>query len=338
MLDNRHKSAPSFTWQSVLGLVVKVLITCGLLYALHKQVLQSGDFSTLLQEIIGGMTLREYGLLVFATLLMPVNLVLEALKFNLLLNDLPHRKALTLRTGLRRVLAGLSVGIMTPNRVGEYAGRMAGALPGERSSIVSATLLGGIAQWIPLLVGGGLAALSFYTTSTLQGAWLAPVLWASLLVLTCFGVSYLYLPAAIRLLTKLPLLARLAERLETQSQFSGSARGGALGFAIARYSIYLTQLSLAFAAFGMDLPAFELVAGTAILLLAQAFIPLPSVVQALARTELAVLIWSAASPNVLGLGAASLFIFVLNLGLPALVGLVIILRTDVKRSLLKTAT
>lgn len=67
---------------------------------------------------------------------------------------------LPLWPAFKAVAAGVAFSQLTPNRVGEYGGRLLLLAPQHRWNAVTATLLGSIAQWIALL-SGGLAGLSF---------------------------------------------------------------------------------------------------------------------------------------------------------------------------------
>jgi len=107
----------------------------------------------------------------------------------------------------------------------------------------------------------------------------------------------------------------------------------AILIACIRYIVYLIQLSLAFVFFGLTAGMNVVILGSGVLLFAQTFVPLPAFVQALARVELALLVWVAYKPNELSLASASFLIFVLNLGFPALLGLVEILKSDVDKTL-----
>jgi len=69
------------------------------------------------------MQVAPIWMLVVIAALVPLNLMLEAMKFRLLL---PRESRPSRFQALRRVCAGLSVGLFTPNRVGEYLGRLAG--------------------------------------------------------------------------------------------------------------------------------------------------------------------------------------------------------------------
>lgn len=78
-----------------------------------------------------------------ALALMPINLGLEALKWQLLLAKAAQ---ISLFQAFRAVLSGLTLGIFTPNRLGEFAGRLYYILPRYRLNGAVATLAGSLVQ------------------------------------------------------------------------------------------------------------------------------------------------------------------------------------------------
>jgi len=351
MPENRHKSSgPPASAKTWLASLLKALIAVGIVYVLYRCLFITSHFSALFEQITGQLSAKSALWFTVLLLLVPLNLVLEARKFGILLRAFSPETRATGWQLLGRVLAGLTVGLLTPNRVGEYAGRLTGAQPGERSAVVVATLVGGISQLLPLILGGivGVVYWTSYKDSVLGYQWMHWVLVGLVFLLAIVGffnaarigrwiaAHTLRLTAGTeRLLGSRRLAAAVTGFGESlmQIELPNRVAARALGLSTLRYAIYATQLTLAFLILGLRVPLPELIAGVTILYLAQLFMPLPSVLQALARAELAVLLWASSNPNPLSVAAASGLIFVLNLGLPALIGLGIILRSDVNRTL-----
>ena len=319
----------------------------GLCLALYYQLFVHNDVTELWQSMSYRIKVAPSWMLFLVVALVPFNLLLEAMKFRLLL---PVEMRPSILLALKRVCAGLSVGLFTPNRVGEYIGRLTGTTANQRIATVAATFLGGIAQWIPLLGGGVICAIGYSQYGNLNFATTLTNVAAGLI---CVGllVLFRFLPRVVQTIEHLWSSFRQNLTLGTRFkrffvQVSFTLRGIrrlaldrpedvrlALLIACGRYLIYLTQLSLAFMFFGLNAGLEIAVLGVGLLLFAQTFVPLPAFVQALARVELALLLWAAYAPNELGLASASFLIFVLNLGIPALIGLVEILKSDVDKTL-----
>ena len=346
-------SAPSKSLR-YLGVSIKLAIAVGLAWALYQQLFVAHDFKALVATFVKTLHHAPLRYLLFILALVPVNLMLEAKKFQLFLNASTQRnsKKMLIFSALKQVLAGLTVGVFTPNRVGEYAGRLTNTHPGERKSIIAATLLGGVAQWIPLLYGGIVGLLLFDTIGIQEiQTELVQLVLVSLLGIAFFILYFhfnslaSFVSSLIEKYTagfkdkegwfwrKLTYFEKYVLKATSLQVAEGYVRAQVLIISTFRYGIYLLQLVLALKFVGLDAGWGSLFAGCAILFLAQTFLPLPAVVQALARTELALLLWASFAPNPLSIAVASMLIFVLNLGLPSLVGLVIILRSNVDQTL-----
>ena len=354
MLVLGHLSNWYASHQTRLRFALNAVVTIGLGYALYRQFFVANDLPSLVLGFRQNLPPAFWLTLVGVTALMPVNLALEAYKLRV---ALPQNLQAPWRQTLGQICGGIAVGLWTPGRVGEFAGRLAGTRAEQRAPMLSATALGGIAQWSPLLIGGGLA-LWFWREATelnpgersdslgaqlqdyLHGAsavWIggaaigvgiltAVLFWRSTHLLR--WVKRRTLPLWLSRIIRDFGLARL-----TQTGFLSTfedERVDLLLASVARYLVYLLQMSLTFVAFGLPVGVVGAVVGTATLLLLHGFLPVPPALQAMARIEFAVLLFGYANPNEVSIAAASLFIFALNLGLPALYGWLFIVRRNVK--------
>ncbi|MCB9233803.1 MAG: flippase-like domain-containing protein [Bacteroidia bacterium] len=96
-------------------------------------------------------------LLIPAALLLALNLGVEARKWQLLMREFYPEIALS--TAIKAVLSGMTTGIFTPNRLGEYAGRVLYLEEGHRLEATLLTFLDRISQMFITLVSGIVALL-----------------------------------------------------------------------------------------------------------------------------------------------------------------------------------
>ena len=115
--------------------------------------------------------------------------------------------------------------------------------------------------------------------------------------------------------------------------YSARDLGVSLLLALCRYATYAAQyyLLLKFYGIGVDLPLA--MAGIAAIFMLQASIPLPPVLGLMARGELALFIWGRFSNSPVDILAATFSLFVINLAIPAIFGLVFIARVNFARKL-----
>ena len=344
-------------WARILRIGVAIL----LIAVLYRQLFVLNDFGRLWEGFRQNQSQSPLWQLLLVIFLMPVNLILEAQKFRMLFAT-ERRPGIML--AMKSVLSGLVLGLITPNRVGEYVGRLIEHRARLRTVAFFSTVIGGLAQWTIMLLSGAFALAVLRYQGSLKSMFASyPELetWAEWLWILALlaGMSLLWVLAKARNL--LPHLMKLlrtpkpgettlqaenasfwkqnwerlrthlgikSEWLEEGIDLSQSQVWKVFGLACLRYTVYIAQFSLAYQYFGLKIELFEIALGTAILLLIQSFIPLPSSLQALARIELALLIWAYANPNEVSMTVVSMFIFVLNLALPALVGMINLVQSN----------
>ncbi len=269
--------------------------------------------------------------LVLAVALMPLNWLLEARKWQLLLGAFlswPFGRV------LRATLAGVSVSAATPNRIGEIGGRLLLARRPEWPGVIASSLLGSLCQWVVFLLVAWPALV--YTLGRLPGVvpeglplwWLLPV--GPLLV----GVA----AAGGR-----PLLLRLlhwyghrfgrdvAELRSSLAKVDRRLLLGSSAYACLRFVLYCSQLYLLLWFFGLELPWWEGMAGIAAIYLVQAGLPLPPGINFLTRTELGLLVWQAGPEESVAVLAAYTALFSVNVLLPSLPGYWLIVRKNKSR-------
>ena len=318
------------SWRKVVNGGTKLLIIGFLAWALYHELQGEVELRTL-RRLFGASWEGQRGhFLLLAIGLMPLNWALEVQKWRIFLSPF---WLVPVGVAWRAVFAGVALSLFTPNRIGEYGGRVL-AVPAQYNwAAVLATAAGSLAQLIALL-GGGLAGVFFY----LRHRQLLPELWESmgwvvllstLLVLALF----LYLPRLAVALRWLPLPEKWWAPIAQLKYYRRWQLLHGLGWAVCRYSLYSFQFYLLLRFFGLDLPLGAALGGIATIFLVQLFLPLPPVAALLARGELALLIWSPFAPGKLGILAATFSLFIINLLLPALLGAVFIVKINVLKSL-----
>lgn len=315
----------------VLNWSFKLLVTLLLFWALYRQ------FSGKLAAVDGSLQLEDlsYPYLILVVLLMPANWLLEALKWRLFLAD-QHR--LPLRQALRAVLSGLTFSLFTPNRTGDYIGRILAVKAEQNGPVVIATLAGNLCQLVVLLLLGWIGFI-YYAPGILTISWQD---YKVFLIIGALGtISLLFFILYIRSILSFALRQKklrkykdtLVQHAHLLEAFKKQTFFWALGLAVLRYGIYGTQYLWMLQACGIEVPTDMAYAGIATIFLVQTSIPLPPALGLLARGEIAILVWSPYSEDPLRILVASFGLFIINLALPSLIGLGAILKINILQSL-----
>ncbi len=104
--------------------------------------------------------------------LMPLNWLLEALKWKILIAPIDKIKV---KNSLKAVLSGVTTSIFLPNRAGEFTGRILHLEKGKRSFGILPTFIGNISQ-LSITILAGLIGLTNIPTSVALSAWFDPLL------------------------------------------------------------------------------------------------------------------------------------------------------------------
>ena len=262
-------------------------------------------------------------LLVVVVLLMPVNWLLETQKWRALLRPLAD---VSMGRALRVVLIGLTGSLFTPNRIGEYGGRLLLLPPDQRHRALYATLLGAFSQWLVLI---GLGAWAW--TLALWAGWLSAstLFVGGATVLTVVGtlallVLYRYSKRLLRWLVRRPRWQRWMHGVAATpfGAYTNVVLAQALSYALVRSLTYSLQYVGLLYFFGYDLPFLPTFLGVLLVYGVQTGLPLPPSTGLLARGNVALFIFGWLQPSALPLGilAATFGLWLLNVILPALLG------------------
>lgn len=301
--------------------MVKASLVLLLMSYLLRRVFLDNDVAVLFADFQAQVVDGRLGFFLLALVLMPANWLLEARKLSVMQAD---RKRMDMRTSFRSVLCGVTLGVVTPARLGEYAGRLLVVEKESRSEIVTATFVMSMLQMLVTVLLGGLATMSLVESLPLLSEMLGMaqeylyVVIAGLLLALMAG--FYFFP----MLMKQPLMAGFRKMSIRPFSFSVLLHTGFLSWL--RYAVYVTQYVLVLMFFGVDMGVWMLYLHIAVIYLLQTLIPFPPIASLVSRGGVAVLILTTLGLNEFVVLTASLSLWVINLMIPAFCGLMIILK------------
>ncbi|MFA8451413.1 MAG: lysylphosphatidylglycerol synthase domain-containing protein [Bacteroidales bacterium] len=275
---------------------------------------------------------RKILIFCIAVFLMFVNWSFEVFKWKYLLRQLED---VSFWKAYKSVLAGISIGSITPNRLGDYLGRVF-FLEGEnRISGVFASVLGSMAQLTTTVIMGCLGLLVFFEKHFFAlfpdyQSWhfiFTPLIVAigGITLFCYFGLGQLYSKGKGWLERRWPTAA---SHLEALSHYSSHELLLVLLLSISRYLVFTFQLYLFLQLFGLTLSYLEAMGVICVLYLFLSFIPSVALSEIGVRGSVSLFLFGlyfggelgfTAEHKVAVVGASSL-LWALNLGIPALLG------------------
>jgi uncharacterized membrane protein YbhN (UPF0104 family) len=268
-------------------------------------------------------SLTSYNLLwiLIVLLLMPFVWALEAIKWRRALS--PFTSISFLRSW-RSVWYGVVAGQLTPNRIGEPIGRLALIEPEVRGKAGFAAVWCSFTQQSITVIFGFLSlfwwTLMVKQTVLPEGAhiwliYLSIILWTLLVLVATFEIKWFtYI---------IERIGWVKRALHGESiQFGYSLGIGIFVFSISafRYILFSTQYVILLKIFGTQASIANLYAAVGLTYLFSSFVPSFSVSEVGVRAGFAIWFVGMLYDNPVGITAASLFLWLLNLAVPALIG------------------
>lgn len=323
-----------FTKNKTINFIIKLTIVALLAWVIYKNVFGKQDANEIWRLFLENLKKQNISWLVLAILLMPVNWIFETLKWRVLIESI---EKLSFKRSFAAIISGVTLSIFTPNRIGEYGGRVLFVKPKNNWKSVIATLVGSFSQLLVILSMGMIGFVYFagkyfdVENHLLQGVFSIMV---ALIGMMFFGFYNIEL--VIPFFKKIPhiyKLRRFFKDITVLRNYDSKTLSKALGFAFLRYAVYTLQYLLLLYFFGINITLIQGLSGIATIFILQTSIPLPPLVGLLARSEIALLVWGIFSSNELSILASTFVLWILNLIIPALFGAVFIANINVLKSL-----
>lgn len=297
------------------SLLLKMIIVVVTLFYIYHKLLIKNDFGQLL-DLIQQRGFNTYILL--ATLLMFINWLFEALKWRLLINPL---EVITIQQSCKAVTAGIAISLFTPNRVGEFAGRVYYLKQADKIKATLLTFVGSAYQLFCTVVIG-LTALGFWYANKHDFPWLKTAAKTNFPAFLIGVMLALFLVLIVKKKIKLP--KQLINYLAIFSTLQVSTHIKILLLSFARYLTFSLQFYLLLKWLGVTIDLLQGLQLIPIMFFLIAAIPTFALSELGVRGATAIFVLGAVSSDTAGILTASLLLWVINLALPALAGLLFV--------------
>ena len=314
--------------------LLKLLIVLALAYILYEQVWSRKDVEELWRTFLESLTWTRAVYFAAAVLLIPFNWAFETLKWKNLIKTIEH---LSFWRAYQAVLAGVTFSVFTPNRIGEYAGRILFVKAENNWKAVVATLVGSFSQLLVLL-SMGLLGLLFFAGQRLAMEWY--VLW-SILFFGILGIALMLfcfynIDLVVTIAKRFPFadyLRNYVKHLAVLRNYTTETLSRVLIYSFLRYLTYSLQYYLMLLYFGIEVPLLAGMASIASIFLLQTSIPLPPIMGLLMRGDIAIYVWGPFCENEISILAATFSLWLINMILPAMLGTIFIINTNLLKTL-----
>ncbi len=302
------------------------LLFAWLSWSIYRQITRQPDLDHAWQQISVSLHSSHLWYLVAVIVLMGCNWSLEAFKWKLAVAPVQE---VSFGRALRAVLSGVSFSVSTPNRVGEYFGRVLYMDEGKRLKTISITIVSSISQLLVTLVMGGIGLIilrsDIEAKNLISGPWLQVIIYGVFAVLLVLTLFYFRLAWLIRLLNRVPGSRRFAYLVNALGDFDATLLWRLLSLSAVRFAVFSCQYYLLFQLFTVDSTAWQLLWTVSVSFLVMAVIPSIAITELVQRGKVMTTVVGIFSANGLGINLAVAGIWFINLIIPAIVGSLLIL-------------
>ena len=324
----------SKTYNILIRLAILVLT----LYYLYDQLFYKHNLLNLWENFKALTGQRNFQiLLLLVLLLIPVNLLLESYKWKLLIAKLEQ---VSLWNALKAVLAGISVSMFMPNRVGDYLGRVFILKKANRIQATLITMLGSMAQYLTTLLFGTIAVVIFIYRWLIQYHLMNIWAYSGIILTTVFVMAVLifaYLNFSVFSLIMRKISGRVYFRVERYvdvfSRYKTDLLLKVLLLSIFRYFVFSFQFFVLLRMFEIRIGYAEAMIIISIIYLVMSIIPTIALSELGVRGSVSLYVFGlyyggASLPDykMEQIVAASSVLWFLNLAIPAMLGVLFIFK------------
>lgn len=307
----------------LLNRVIGPLVFIYLTWSIYQQVMQQPDLDAAIHQLTASLYGPQAWKFWGAIVLSLANWLIEARKWQVLMAPLQR---LSLLNAFKGTLTGVAFAINTPNRIGEYGGRMIYLNKEHRLHSIALTMVGSAGQLIVTLVAGLMGVLLFkpYLTSVATsyvnelsfniGICIVFILTATACLL------YFRLHTIITFFSWIRLPENWLQYVKVIGQIPVSFLLRVLSLSAFRYVVFVSQYILLLQALQIDMPWIDAFWLISVLYLILALIPTVTLLELGVRGKTSIILLQAFSSNAIGIYAVGMGIWIINLIIPALAG------------------
>ena len=297
--------------------------------SIYNQIRHQPDLHASWTKIKLSMQSSKIWNLVIVLFLMIVNWSIEAQKWKISIESI---QPVSFLKSFRAVLSGVSFSVNTPNRIGEYLGRVLYMEEGNRLRAVSLTIVSSMSQLIITLLAGLIGLLlirkRIETGEMMKdfdsSLWLQVLQYGVIIVLLILTLIYF----------RLSLFAGLVDRLRNGDRYAwlvNSLKGvratlllKLLSLSAIRYIVFVIQYFLLFRLFEVNVGWWQSFGAVSVIFLVLAIIPTFAIAELGLRGKVSLKLLELFSANSLGISITTATIWIINLVIPAVAGSLLI--------------
>ncbi len=304
--------------KKILGYSIKIIIVALAAYFIYHKLSDNTNLTNFLNLINRLNRVKVWITIIIILLLMFTNWLLESAKWKFLIGKI---EKISFYRAVESVFCGLTWAIFTPNRIGEYGGRIFFLSPRKRIKGMVAMSVGQIAQMVITNVLGALALLWFIYNFKPLDQWLFVAICVLVLgfcfffLLFYFNINWLE-----KSLSSIGFLKRFKSFFSVLGEYHRLELVKVMLYSLARFTVFTTQYLIVIHLLIPNIPYHESALMVFLLFFVQSALPSLDLLDVGVRSLTATYFFSFITHQEIAVMAAAALIWLVNLIIPAILG------------------
>ena len=298
-----------------LSIIIKIVIVFFSFYFIYHQLVENKSFEELDISVLLDTVKKNKVYLVGVILMMFLNWLVEALKWRYMISKIEN---ISIMTAYRAIFTGITVSTFTPNRIGEYGGRVFCLEQGDRIKAVFITVLCSMSQLLVTILYGSISLFILFDEILIDKTFLSV---SVLILLNLFLLfSYFNISHIINFLGKFKLIKSFKKYLEVLVMYSYKDLFIAFIYSNTRYFIFSLQFIILLHVFGINISFMDAILSVMLIFFFITITPTITIAEIGVRGSVAIFVLGLFSSNDIAILSSTTLLWLINLIIPAIIG------------------
>jgi uncharacterized membrane protein YbhN (UPF0104 family) len=313
------------TAKKIFSYLIKISILVLAFVFIYHQYLEKDNNLQQFQQLVRNIGRQQVTITMAAVImLMLVNWTLESFKWRYLTRKLERISGWA---AIEAVFCGLTWAIFTPNRLGEYAGRVLFLPNRKRIHGVFAMAVGSFGQNVITNVLGLSAVLWFISSFYHLNIWLFLGISAGAIGFMAFLlVFFFHIQWLVNILDRIPYIKKFHRFFDIMGRYTKPELINIMGFSLARFFVFSFQYYLVIHLLIPEISLFEMMMMVFVMFFVQSALPSLDLVDVAVRNGTAAYLFGHIVNQPVAVMAAVSSIWLINLIIPAILGSVFVFK------------
>ncbi|RZK49945.1 MAG: hypothetical protein EOO99_04145 [Pedobacter sp.] len=309
-----------------LSILIKLTVLIAAGWIIYSKTNANSDFQTFLKSLNGLSLSQSIFYLAAVVILMFLNWGLEARKWRFLMRKIEPQ---TYWSALSGVYCGLTWAVFTPNRLGEYGGRILTLRPSRRIPGLFAMTVGSLSQMVVTNVCGLIAGLVFlyqFQLVDFRLTWGIGIF--GLMFIVLYLLAYFHIRLLNNILSSFKLTRRFKKFYAVLARYSKPELFRIITYSLFRYLVFTLQYVLLFLWLIPELPSSQVAILIMVFFFVQAYLPSLDLLDLGVRSLTGLYFFNLLSDKSSAIVACFAIIWFVNIIIPAILGSYFVLKLN----------